>query len=112
LKNKDKQIFGLYSTFIYFSGMKEFESVKIDARVVKKVRRHAAKNKQTIGGLFELGIQSILSDEVKEWKEKAEKWDALGAEVSRLYPLYQMSDADKLDDIAKAAAVAFDLEEE
>lgn len=79
-------------------------------KVYKKVKRHAAKSKQTIGGLFELGAESLLSpnQEFIKWKEKAEKWDALGDKIAEFYPEdsegYEGGD---LTDIGEAAAMAF-----
>lgn len=83
-------------------------------KVYKKVKRHAAKSKQTIGGLFELGAESLLSpnQEFTKWKEKADKWDALANQLSVLYPRYQMSDADGLDEISTATVIAFGFEDE
>ena len=94
--------------------MKETKSIKVDMKVYKKVKRHAAKNKQTIGGLFELGAESLLSvnQEFTKWREKAEKWDALADQLDVLYPRYQMSDADALDEISRATVIAFGFEEE
>lgn len=37
------------------------ESVKVDAKVVSKVRSHVEKTKQTIGGFFALSIRQTLS---------------------------------------------------
>lgn len=93
--------------------MKETKSIKVDMKVYKRVKRHAAKSKQTIGGLFELGAESLLSpnQEFAKWKEKADKWDALADQLSILYPRYQKSDATGLDEISMAAAIAFGFEE-
>lgn len=68
--------------------MKETKSIKVDMKVYKKVKRHAAKSKQTIGGLFELGAESLLSpnQEFIKWKEKADKWDALADKIADFYP--------------------------
>ena len=78
----------MYSSFYYFSGMKE--SVKIDAALVEKVRKRIKKTKQTIGGFFEIAAKSELvlsppDKQIQEWKEKAEKWDALDDEIGLLY---------------------------
>jgi hypothetical protein len=64
------------------------ESVKIDAALVEKVRKRIKKTKQTIGGFFEIAakLELVLPDkQVQEWKEKAEKWDALDDEIGLVY---------------------------
>lgn len=66
------------------------ESVKIESAIVDKVRKRIKKTKQTIGGFFELAAKSELvltppDKQVSEWKEKAEKWDALDDEIGSVY---------------------------
>lgn len=78
-------------------------------KIYKKVKRHATKSKQTIGGLFELGAESLLSpnQEFTEWKKKAEKWDALYEKISDFYPENDNDAPGDLVDIGEAAAMAF-----
>lgn len=55
--------------------MKQFESVKIDADIVGKVRRHSKKTKQSISGIFELGAAVILR------KDKAVSFSAWNSKL-------------------------------
>ena len=92
--------------------MKETKSIKVDLKVYRKVKRHAAKSKQTIGGIFELGAEAIIEDKViSEWKRKADKWDALGDKITKYYPDGEENDefdsSDGLIGIGEAAATAY-----
>lgn len=49
----------LWWNVYYFSGMNT-ESIKIDSKVVGKVRKHVKGTKQTIGGFVALAIENEL----------------------------------------------------
>lgn len=95
------------------------ESVKIDATLVDKVRKRIKKTKQTIGGFFEIAAKAELvltppDQKLKEWKEKAEKWDVLGGKIASFY-INKEGEYDEdqpendgdLNDIGEVAATAF-----
>lgn len=88
------------------------QSVKIEAAIIKKVRRESKKTKQTIGGFFELSAAAMLTgstsaDQIQIWKTKAEKWDTLGNRIAEFYSEDEKNVPSDLVDIGEAAAMAF-----
>lgn len=84
------------------------ESVKIDAALVEKVRKRIKKTKQTIGGFFELSVQTSLTaspEHVQMWKTKAEKWDKLETQIEKYYG--EDAPPEALCEIGETAAIAF-----